>query len=77
MWCFNEKRLFNKVDAHLDELELNEEYMLEDADIMIIVVSVSLGVTEAINRLEKKGIKVGMFRPLYYLVKVSKKELMN
>ena len=59
------KRLFNKVDAHLDELELNEEYMLEDADIMIIAYgSVSLGVTEAINRLRKEGIKVGMFRPL-------------
>ena len=59
------KRLFNKVDAHLDELELNEEYMLDDADIMIIAYgSVSLGVTEAINRLRKEGIKVGMFRPL-------------
>ena len=59
------KRLFNKVDAHLDELELNEEYMLEDADIMIIAYgSVSLGVTEAINRMRKEGIKVGMFRPL-------------
>lgn len=58
------KRLFNKVDAHMDELELNEEYMLEDADIMIIAYgSVSLGVTEAINRMRKEGIKVGMFRP--------------
>lgn len=58
------KRLFKKVDAHLDELELNEEYMLDDADIMIIAYgSVSLGVTEAINRLRKDGIKVGMFRP--------------
>ncbi len=59
------KRLFKKVDAHLDELELNEEYMLDDAEIMIIAYgSVSLGVTEAINRLRKEGIKVGMFRPL-------------
>ncbi len=59
------KRLFNKVDAHLDEVELNEEYMLDDADIMIIAYgSVSLGVTEAINRLRAEGIKVGMFRPL-------------
>ncbi|MDD3009266.1 MAG: 2-oxoglutarate synthase subunit alpha [Arcobacter sp.] len=58
------KRLFKKVDAHLDELELNEEYMLEDAEIMIIAYgSVSLGVTEAINRMRKEGIKVGMFRP--------------
>lgn len=59
------KRLFKKVDAHLDELELNEEYMLEDADIMIIAYgSVSLGVTEAINRLRAEGVKVGMFRPI-------------
>lgn len=59
------KRLFNKVDAHMDEIELNEEYMLEDADIMIIAYgSVSLGVQEAINRMRKEGIKVGMFRPL-------------
>ena len=58
------KRLFNKVDAHMDELESNEEYMLDDADIMIIAYgSVSLGVTEAINRLRAEGIKVGMFRP--------------
>ncbi len=59
------KRLFKKVDAHTDELELNQEYMLDDADIMIIAYgSVSLGVTEAINRLRAEGIKVGMFRPL-------------
>ena len=58
------KRLFKKVDAHMDELESNEEYMLDDADIMIIAYgSVSLGVTEAINRMRKEGIKVGMFRP--------------
>jgi 2-oxoglutarate ferredoxin oxidoreductase subunit alpha len=53
------KRLFKKVDAHTDE------YVLDDADIMIIAYgSVSLGVTEAINRLRAEGIKVGMFRPL-------------
>ena len=59
------KRLFNKVDAHMDEIELNEEYMLDDAEIMIIAYgSVSLGTKEAINRMRKEGIKVGMFRPL-------------
>ena len=74
------KRLFNKVDAHLDELELNEEYMLEDADIMIIAYgSVSLGVTEAINRMRAEGIKVGMFRPLTIWPSPAKriKELMT
>ncbi len=29
-------RLFKKVENHTDELELNEEYMIEDADILII-----------------------------------------
>lgn len=74
------KRLFNKVDAHLDELELNEEYMIEDADILIIAYgSVSLGVTEAINRLRKEGIKAGMFRPKTIWPSPAKRinELMN
>jgi len=58
------KRLFKKVEANLDKLEANEEYMLDDASIMIIAYgSVSLAVKEAISRLRKDGIKVGMFRP--------------
>ncbi|MGB6328490.1 MAG: 2-oxoglutarate synthase subunit alpha [Halarcobacter sp.] len=59
------ERLFNKVDAHTDELESYEEYMLDDADIMIIAYgSVALSVKEAIHRLRDMGIKVGMFRPI-------------
>lgn len=59
------KRLFKKVDAHTDELELNEEYMLDDAEMMIIAYgSVSLAAKEAVNRLRADGIKVGMFRPI-------------
>ena len=57
-------RLFKKVENHTDELELNEEYMIEDADILIIAYgSVSLGAKEAVNRLRKEGIKAGMFSP--------------
>lgn len=73
-------RLFKKVEAHTDELELNDEYLLDDAEIMIIAYgSVSLGATEAINRLRKEGIKVGMFRPLTIWPSPAKriKELMN
>jgi 2-oxoglutarate ferredoxin oxidoreductase subunit alpha len=59
------KRLFKKVDAHTDELELNEEYMLDDAEVMIIAYgSVALSAKEAVNRLRADGIKVGMFRPI-------------
>ncbi len=59
------KRLFKKVDNYVDEIEQNEEYMIEDADILIIAYgSVALSVKEAINRLKNDGIKVGLFRPL-------------
>ncbi|OCL82693.1 2-oxoglutarate synthase subunit alpha [Arcobacter porcinus] len=58
------KRLFKKVEAHTDELESNEEFMLDDAEIMIIAYgSVSLGAKEAIRRLRNEGVKIGMFRP--------------
>ncbi len=58
-------RLFNKILAHKDEIESFEEYMLDDADIMVIAYgSVSLAVKEAIKSLRKEGIKVGLFRPI-------------
>jgi len=58
-------RLFRKVDEHRDEIELNEEYMLDDAEILLIGYgSASLAIKEAINRLREEGIKVGMFRPI-------------
>lgn len=59
------KRLFRKVENYTDEIESNEEYMLEDAEIMIIAYgSMALSVKEAVNRLRAEGIKVGMFRPI-------------
>ena len=59
------ERLFRKVDAHVSEIESYEEYMLDDADIMIIAYgSLSLSAKEAINRLRDEGIKVGLFRPI-------------
>ncbi|QKJ27476.1 2-oxoglutarate synthase subunit alpha [Aliarcobacter cibarius] len=58
------KRLFKKVEDFSNELESNEEYMLDDAEVLIIAYgSVSLGAKEAVNRLRKEGIKAGMFRP--------------
>ncbi len=58
-------RLFRKVDEHKDEIELNEEYMLDDADILLIGYgSASLAIKEAIGRLREEGIKAGMFRPI-------------
>ncbi|WP_321470797.1 2-oxoglutarate synthase subunit alpha [Halarcobacter sp.] len=58
-------RLFNKVEAHVDEIDSYEEYKLDDAEIMIIAYgSVALSAREAINRLREEGTKVGMFRPI-------------
>ncbi len=58
-------RLFKKVENYTNEIELNEEYMLEDAEIMIIAYgSMALSTKEAVNRLRAEGIKVGMFRPI-------------
>jgi 2-oxoglutarate/2-oxoacid ferredoxin oxidoreductase subunit alpha len=59
------ERLFNKVEAHEDELESYEEYMMDDAEIMIIAYgSVSLAAKEAIRHLRKDGVKAGLFRPI-------------
>ncbi len=58
-------RLFRKVDEHKDEIESNEEYMLDDADILLIGYgSASLAIKEAINLLREEGIKAGLFRPI-------------
>jgi len=59
------QRLEDKVELHKDEIELNEEFMMEDAEIMIIAYgSVSLAAKEAIRHLRKAGIKAGLFRPI-------------
>ncbi len=59
------ERLFNKVDAHQDEIDSYEEYMLDDAEFLIVAYgSVSLAAKEAIRHLRKDGIKAGLFRPI-------------
>lgn len=58
-------RLFRKVEEHTDEIESNEEYMLDDAEILLIGYgSASLAIKEAVSVLREEGIKVGMFRPI-------------
>jgi 2-oxoglutarate ferredoxin oxidoreductase subunit alpha len=59
------ERLFNKVEAHEDELESYEEFMMDDAEVMIVAYgSVSLSAKEAIRHLREEGIKAGLFRPI-------------
>jgi len=58
-------RLFRKVEEFTDEIESNEEYMMEDAEILIVGYgSASLAIKEAVNTLRAEGVKVGMFRPI-------------
>lgn len=59
------QRLEDKVELHKDEIESNEEFFLEDAEIMIVAYgSVSLAAKEAIRHLRAEGIKAGLFRPI-------------
>jgi 2-oxoglutarate ferredoxin oxidoreductase subunit alpha len=62
------QRLEDKVMAHQDEIESNEEFMcddLEENDVLIIAYgSVSLAAKEAIRHLRADGIKAGLFRPI-------------
>ncbi len=58
-------RLFRKVEEHKDEIESNEEYKVDDADILLVGYgSASLAIKEAVDVLREEGIKVGMFRPI-------------
>ena len=59
------QRLEDKVEAHKDEIESYEEFMMDDAEIMIIAYgSVSLAAKEAIRHIRADGIKAGLFRPI-------------
>ena len=59
------QRLEDKVAMHEDEVESYEEFMMDDADIMIVAYgSVSLAAKESIRHLRKEGIKAGLFRPI-------------
>ncbi|HHH19243.1 MAG TPA: 2-oxoacid:acceptor oxidoreductase subunit alpha, partial [Campylobacterales bacterium] len=64
------QRLEDKVMNHTDELELNEEFMMDDltgeeGEVLIIAYgSVSLAAKEAIRHLRAEGIKAGLFRPI-------------
>jgi len=59
------QRLEDKVALHEDEVESYEEFMMDDAEVMIVAYgSVSLAAKESIRHLRKEGIKAGLFRPI-------------
>lgn len=73
-------RLINKINSKNNKLQEFEEYLCDDAEIIIIAYgSASLSVKEAIKQMRSDGIKIGLFRPitLWPSPKDKIKELMN
>jgi 2-oxoglutarate ferredoxin oxidoreductase subunit alpha len=59
------KRLDKKIQFHLDEIMNYEEYMVEDAEILLIAYgSTSRSARQAVRMARMDGIKVGLFRPI-------------
>ena len=62
-----ERRQVRKVEGEVAraQIELNEEYLTEDAEVLIFAYgSTSRSARYAVNELRKEGIKAGLFRPL-------------
>ncbi|MBN2287483.1 MAG: 2-oxoacid:acceptor oxidoreductase subunit alpha [Tissierellales bacterium] len=58
-------RLMDKIDKNVEDIVKYEEYMLEDAEIAFVAFgATSRAAKEAIDNLRKKGIKIGLFRPI-------------
>ncbi|MCG8538733.1 MAG: 2-oxoacid:acceptor oxidoreductase subunit alpha [Clostridia bacterium] len=58
-------RLMEKIDNNLDDIIEYEEYMVEDAEIVVISYgSTARSAKSAIKQLRSQGIKVGLFRPI-------------
>ncbi len=60
-----QRRQLRKVDAAQAEIEKNEEYLTDDAEVVIFAYgSTSRSARYAVNELRKEGIKAGLFRPI-------------
>jgi len=60
-----ERRQIDKVMFNLADIQKNEEYLLDDAEVILFAyVSTSRSARYAVNELRKEGVKAGMFRPL-------------
>ncbi len=60
-----ERRQIRKVEANRDKIEKNEEYMVDDAEVVIVAIgTISRSARHAVTELRKQGRKVGMFRPI-------------
>ena len=60
-----QRRQLRKIDANAADIELNEEYMTEDAEVVIFAYgSTARSARYAVNELRKEGVKAGLFRPI-------------
>ncbi len=58
-----EERQVRKVDANVDDIVTFEEYLLEDADVVVVAYgSTSRSARYAVNIAREQGVKAGMFR---------------
>ena len=60
-----ERRQLRKVEAHAAAIEKNEEYLTEDAEVIVL----SFGITSrsarfAVDSLRQEGVRAGLFRPI-------------
>ncbi|WP_026362329.1 2-oxoacid:acceptor oxidoreductase subunit alpha [Geopsychrobacter electrodiphilus] len=60
-----ERRQIDKVLLNQDDIQKNDEYLLDDAEVVIFAYgSTSRSARYAVNELRKEGVKAGLFRPL-------------
>ncbi len=59
------KRLMNKIENNIDDIVTYEEYLTDDAEIIILSYGGSArSAKSAVKKARKSGLKVGMFRPI-------------
>ena len=60
-----QRRQIRKVEAAQADIELNDEYLTEDAEVVIFAYgSTARSARYAVNELRKEGVKAGLFRPI-------------
>ncbi len=58
-------RMMNKIEDNLDDILEYEEYMTEDAEVLVLSYGSSARTAKSsVNRLREAGIKAGLFRPI-------------
>ncbi len=59
------QRIVDKIEKNIDDMSYYDEYKMEDAEIAIVAYGgVSRSAKSAVDEIRKKGIKIGLFRPI-------------